>query len=397
LKTATIPPDELGKRMITFCDIMDNLCSDWQTAVILSKVNQFYFTGTMQDGFLLIRKDRNFFYFVRRSYERAMEESPFKPLYKINSYRDAAAIAGTDAKVTYFETEIIPYATVLRFRKYFNVQTVESLDKAVLITRAVKSEYELDQMRISGKMHNELLSNRIPGILREGMSEAEFGTEIFAEMMKLGYQGISRFSMFQTEMVTGQIGFGENSIYPTSFDGPGGARGLGTFAPVLGSRERRLKKGDLVFADIAFGMNGYHTDKTQVYLFGGNLQEDIRQAHQQCIEIEKQIADLLRPGAIPSGIYQAIMRELPKEFVQNFMGFGQRQAKFLGHGVGLHIDEYPVLANGYNEPLLPNMTLAVEPKKGICGQGMIGVEDTYAVTESGGQCLTGGGKPIIRI
>jgi Xaa-Pro aminopeptidase len=65
--------------------------------------------------------------------------------------------------------------------------------------------------------------------------------------------------------------------------------------------------------------------------------------------------------------------------------------------VGLHIDEYPVIAEGFTEPLLANMTIALEPKKGVGGVGMLGVEDTYAVTQTGGRCLTGGEKEIIEI
>jgi Xaa-Pro aminopeptidase len=89
------------------------------------------------------------------------------------------------------------------------------------------------------------------------------------------------------------------------------------------------------------------------------------------------------------------MDKLDDDFKQNFMGFGKRQVKFLGHGVGLHIDEMPVIANGFNEPLEENMVLALEPKKGISGVGMVGVEDTYVVTPEGGRCITGGGSDII--
>ncbi len=93
--------------------------------------------------------------------------------------------------------------------------------------------------------------------------------ELYAAQVKHGHQGVGRFSMFQIEMGVGQIGFGESSIYPTNFDGPGGAYGMCPAVPFIGSRERKLKKGDLVFIDIAYGINGYHSDKTQVYVFGG--------------------------------------------------------------------------------------------------------------------------------
>jgi Xaa-Pro aminopeptidase len=106
---------------------------------------------------------------------------------------------------------------------------------------------------------------------------------------------------------------------------------------------------------------------------------------------------MLKPGAIPADIYNTVMGGISEEFKTNFMGYGTRQVKFLGHGVGLHIDETPVIANGFKEPLQENMVIALEPKKGMTGIGMVGVEDTYIVTPQGGRCITGGGCDIIVI
>ncbi|NLB81354.1 MAG: aminopeptidase P family protein, partial [Clostridiaceae bacterium] len=111
----------------------------------------------------------------------------------------------------------------------------------------------------------------------------------------------------------------------------------------------------------------------------------------------KKVADLLKTGNIPAQIYSTVMKELDDDFADGFMGYKQRIAKFLGHGIGLHVDEYPAIANGFNEPLKENMAIAVEPKKGIDNVGMVGVEDTYIVTDNGGKCITGGGIDIICI
>ena len=113
------------------------------------------------------------------------------------------------------------------------------------------------------------------------------------------------------------------------------------------------------------------------------------------MEAQRRIAELMVPGAVPSDIYNRVMEDLSTEFKQNFMGFGSRQVKFLGHGVGLHVDELPLIASGYRAPLQAGMTLALEPKKGIADVGMVGVEDTYVVEEGGGRCITGGGSDII--
>ena len=79
------------------------------------------------------------------------------------------------------------------------------------------------------------------------------------------------------------------------------------------------------------------------------------------------------------------------------MGFGARRANFLGHGVGLQIDEPPVLAEGFDEPLAGGMVLALEPKKGVPGVGMVGSENTYLVTPAGGRSLTGNSGELIMV
>ena len=79
------------------------------------------------------------------------------------------------------------------------------------------------------------------------------------------------------------------------------------------------------------------------------------------------------------------------------MGFGARSVSFLGHGLGLHLDELPVIAEGFHEPLLENMAIALEPKKGMAGVGTVGVEESYIVTPDGGLSITGGCRDIIQL
>jgi Xaa-Pro aminopeptidase len=229
------------------------------------------------------------------------------------------------------------------------------------------------------------------------MSEAEFFGAITDEMYRLGYQGLVRFHQVQTEIVTGQVGFGIDSLYPSPFDGPGGMKGGGGAAP-LGAGETRLKKGDAVFVDVAFGMKGYHTDKTQVYFFGAEPPGEFKKAHQFCVEIQKRAAERLVPGEIPSTIYRDIMASLDESELDRFMGVdNDHRVKFLGHGTGLNVDDFPVIAKGFDEPLEKNMVIALEPKKGVKGIGLSGVEDTYIVKPDGAQCVTGGGRDIIRV
>lgn len=391
-----VPLSELDTRMKRFREIMEAADQNWQAVVIFSKVNQYYFTGTRQDGMLIIPRDGEAIYWVRRSYDRAMDESQFRDIRPMRSYRDAAAVYVDFPKEVYMETEIVPVAHAQRFQKYFPCERILPVGAHISKLRSIKSEYELDLMRKSGEIHRFVMEERVPRLLIEGINEAEFMVELYAELIKAGHHGVTRFSMFDTEMLFGQIGFGVNSLYPTYFNGPGGSVGLNSAVPVLGNRERKLQKGDLVFVDVGCGCEGYHTDKTMIYMFGREFPEYAERSHKRCVEIQDLVAQMLKPGETPENIYKAIMESVDDDFAVNFMGYGGNKVKFLGHGIGLETDELPVIAKGFKEPICEGMVFAIEPKKGIDGFGLVGVENTFVVTKDGGVSITGSHNgPII--
>lgn len=384
-----VPGSELENRLKRFRLLMDAAHPEWETGFIFSKVNLYYFTGTIQDGMLLIPRDGEACFWVRRSYERARDESRFPRIRGMKSYRDAAKTMERIAGTVYLETEQVPIAVYSRLKKHFPFNKVRALDQQVLSTRAVKSPFEIGLMEQAGEIHRTVLEDLVPGVLREGISEAELTSEIYSLMLNEGHHGIVRFGMSESEILLGLIGFGESSIYPTYLDSPGGNAGISPAVPLLGSRLRKLRDGDLVFVDIGCGYNGYHTDKTMTYVFGRPLPDEVVAVHRKCVEIQDAIVPLLKPGAVPAEIYDTITEGLKPSFLENFMGYGNRRVKFLGHGIGLEIAENPVIAKGFDEPLEEGMVIALEPKKGIKGIGMVGTENTFVVTPGGGRSITG--------
>jgi len=392
-----VPSNELRARMDRFLLQMETSEPDWEIAALFGKLNLYYFTGTMQDGMLLIPRRGDPIFWVRRSYERALAESCFPDIRKMNSFRDAAAAMDRIPETVHLEMELVPLALLQRLKKHLPFSEVKPVDAQVMAVREVKSPYEMGYLRQAGKIHRHVLEDCVPDLLTGGISEAEFGGDLYALMIREGHQGIVRFGMFGTEMAVGQIGFGESSIYPTSFDGPGGNYGMYPAVPLLGSRERRLTNGDLVFVDVGCGFMGYNTDKTMTYMFGEPLPDEVIEVHHQCVAIQDRMASLLRPGAVPSEIYATIMDDQDPGFLQNFMGYGGRQVRFLGHSIGLQVDETPVIARGFDRPIQEGMVFALEPKKGVPGVGMVGIENTYLVTPAGGECLTGESLGLIPV
>jgi len=392
-----VPLSELEQRMKRFRAMLDEREPGWELALVISKIVLYYFTGTMQEGLLFIPRDGDAVFFVRRSFERAVDESLFPGIRPMESYRDAAASLSRLPDTVHIEAEVIPLAMCERLRKYFGFTSFKSLDACISRVRSVKSPYELEMMTKAGNIHRRVLEERVPSLFREGMTESELTASIFSVLVAEGHQGIARFSMFDTEILLGHIAFGESSLYPTYFNGPGGNYGLGPAMQLMGSRERRLRDGDLIFIDTGCGYEGYQSDKTMTYVFGKPLPGYAREIHEKCLDIQFRMASMLKPGETPSNIYDKIMKDINDDCLPNFMGYGNRRVKFLGHGIGLQVDELPVLAKGFDEPLQEGMVFALEPKAGVEGIGMVGIENTFIVTADGGRCITGDHPGLMQV
>jgi hypothetical protein len=162
-----VPLSELTDRMKRFRARMDAENPNWELAAFFGRVNQYYFTGTMQDGVLLVPRDGEAVFWVRRSFERAGDESLFPDIRPMKSFRDAtpSVPAATARQVIHIETELVPLALVQRFRKHFLCKEVASLDAQIARVRAVKSSYELAIMERCGAMHRRRGANGLRGEL----------------------------------------------------------------------------------------------------------------------------------------------------------------------------------------------------------------------------------------
>jgi len=383
------PKSELKTRMKRFTNAMDIHNENWELCAVVGGLNMFYLTGTMCDGLLLVKRNESATLWVRRSYERALIESQLDDIRPMRSFRDIAAEFKSLPDTLYIDTANTSLEWFGLFSKHMPFANVLPIDSILLNTRAVKSEYELDFMRRAGSETDRIFREVLPTLLHEGISEVELGTELLSVFMNNGFHGVSRFSMRNVDTILGAVSFGDSALYPSAFNGAAGIKGLCPPVPVLGSRNRQLHNGDLVYLDIAEGMNGYHVDKSLVLSYKIPQSENIICAHMHCLELERMAASMLKPGAIPAEIYATVLEAVNDEYHDYFMGAKGRTVPFLGHGVGLFVDEMPVIARGFNNPLEENMTIAIEPKISFDGIGMVGSENTYLVTKDGGVSLTG--------
>lgn len=390
---APVPAHEILRRLDGLRARLSAADPGWRMALVSQKINLYYLTGTLQDGVVVLTPDTAVFW-VRRSYEAARRESLFSDIRPMLSFRTLGEAYSDVPPVVWLETGTASIDWLSRVRKYLPFSQWRALGPLLADVRAVKSEYELECMREAGAMHADVIENTVPALVREGMSEAELCGEIYLELLRRGYMGTGRFSQPFGEGSPGVCSFGENAVAPGAFDSPSGSAGTCLAVKSVGSPTRRLAAGDLILLDISGGLWGYHTDKTVVYHFGALADnphaETIRAAYETCLEIERQTAAMLVPGAIPADIYAAALAAVPPAFQDGFMN----GCKFLGHSVGLTMDESPVLAKAFTAPLEAGMTIAVEPKIALPHVGLAGSENTYLVTPAGGVSLTGTPQPL---
>ncbi len=391
------PPDacELKRRQQALLAEALELEPGLDTLLVFDRISQFYLTGTFQDALFVLRRDGQAVLFVRKSIDRALLESPLDNIRGMRSYRDLKDVLPADLGLVGIDTRQTLLSQFQSLKKHVKMAGPVAVDAALATVRSRKTPAELARMTEAGKQQHQLMHVVIPNLLQEGMSEAQLMAAVYTAMIDLGHHGVSRFSMHQVNFPVGQIAFGTQSLHPHFFDGPAGMRGLGAAVSVTGSQDRKLKVGDLIYCDLAFGVDGYHTDKTQVYCFGGPVPQPVLQAHRACRDLLRLARSLLMPGQSPSAVYRQLMANKPEGVTGHFMGYDSRPVRFLGHGVGLTVDEAPVLTDGFDQPLEAGMVLAVEPKIGLDGHGMVGVEETYVLTQQGPRCLTGGDEDII--
>ncbi len=373
--------------------------------MVLNPVSIYYFTGTLGAGLLWLPREGEPVLMVRHGLERAKLESPLEAIYPFKSFSQVPGIAasagsplpekpgviGVDAAGTSWS---IGNLITSRLANYSFVPA----DRIIDMTRSVKTDWELKKLRLAGERHHHALYNILPQRIAAGMSERDIAHKSWEVFFELGHSGLMRMSGSNEDIFLGHVAAGDSANYPSRYNGPVGLRGEHPSVPFMGYAGRLWNTDEPLTCDIGFCLEGYQTDKTQVYWTGCAIPDQVRDGHNFCIQVQEWLRSQLKPGSIPSELYAHCIRWAEKEgFAEGFMALDENKVPFLGHGIGLNIDEYPVIAKGFDAPLEAGMVMALEPKLGIRDLGMVGVENTFEVTESGGVSISGEEFGIVRI
>ncbi|MBJ6726774.1 M24 family metallopeptidase [Geomesophilobacter sediminis] len=361
-------------------------------ALILHPIDIFYFSGTRQTSALLVPAAGAPVLWVRKSLSRAQEESAVTVL-PFPSSRDFAQQLPEGIRTIGFTFDVLPvqqynfYAKLLPGKEFVDISAINR------DLRSVKSPYELELMRASGRRTCAVFAE-VPQFLKPGMREVDLAAEFEYRLRRAGSEGLTRMRAFNQEIFMGLTVSGSRAEAPGFFDGAVTGRGLSAAAP-HGASLAPIDRDVPIILDFTGIWDGYVVDVTRIFVLG-KLSERLTHAYQTSLAIQQYLAEHLKPGVICEELFQAAAAMAEDAGLgRNFMGAPGENARFVGHGVGLELDEYPVLAQGFKVPLKAGQTIAIEPKFVIPGEGVLGIENTFAVTEQGGENLTQSSDEIV--
>lgn len=362
-------------------------------ALIACNVNLLYTYGQIVSGYLYLPLHSPALIFVKRP-NNITGEYVF-PIRKPEQIVDILKENGLPipAKVM-LEGNELPYADYVRLASLFPESEVVNGTPILREARSIKTPIEIELLRRSGVRH-AMAYSKIPEVYRPGMTDRELSIEVERLMRLEGCLGIFRVFGQSMEIFMGSVLAGDNAAAPSPYDFALGGEGLDPSLPG-GMNGTLLKEGYSVMVDIGGNFYGYMCDMTRVFSVG-QLSEEAYKAHQICLEVQEKIASMAAPGVVCEELYNAAIDIVTKAgFVDRFMGVSQ-QARFIGHGIGLEINESPVLAPRIKQELQPGMVFALEPKIVLPGVGPVGIENSWVVTESGIEKLTVCNEEIIKL
>jgi Xaa-Pro dipeptidase len=388
------PKEEISSRLDALRAKLEQAGLD--AAFIVQNPDLFYFAGSIQQGILVVPAAGPPVYFVRKSYERAVAESPVDIIVKISSPKDIPAWLekkGISFRAVGFEMDVMPVLTFRRYAALFPDAGSEDISAAVREIRSVKGPSEIDALRACGKKLAALLSDARNHI-RTGMSEMELQGILQGKAIAGGHTTITRMRSWNQEVGLGCVISGPDAAVPSYADFPTAGKGTSPYVPA-GQGYRAFGENEPIIVDLMWAQDGYLADMARTYAIGA-LPEKMTMAHGLAVKILRDIENAIRPGAVAGDLYEIGMEMASHSpFAANFMGAPGYNVRFIGHGIGIEADEFPFIAKGSKTVLAPGMTFALEPKFVFAGEGAVGLENAYLVTETGFEKLTPMDEEII--
>lgn len=354
-------------------------------ALFTCNVNLIYTYGQVVSGYLYLPLNDSARLFIKRP--NNIEGEHIRPIRKPEQLPDLLTEQGLPLpQRLMLEGDELSFNEYRRLAACFPSAEVLPCGSALVRqARSVKTELEIELFHRSGLAHAKAYA-QIPAVYRPGMTDRELSIEIERLMRLEGNLGIFRVFGQSMEIFMGSLLAGDNAAAPSPYDFALGGEGMDPALPG-GANNTPLQEGQSLMVDLGGNFYGYMGDMSRVFSIG-RLPQQAYDAHQLCLDIQDAIADMARPGVVCEDLYnKAIDMVTRAGMADYFMGVGQK-AKFIGHGIGLEINEAPVIAPRMKQELEPGMVFALEPKIVLPGVGSVGIENSWAVGAEGLEKLT---------
>lgn len=381
--TLTTPSSEIDTRINHLKERLEAAGID--AALILQNSDLFYFTGTIQQAHLFVPVDGEPLLMVRKDIERATAESPIRKIVPISRPQELPELLRRNGHAIPrrlgLELDVLPATLYLGYRDIFTGVEISDISTAVRLIRAVKSDHEIGLITTAAA-YSDQVADSVREYLREGITEIELAGLIEARARRLGHQGIIRMRLWGSELFYGHLMAGPSAAVPSYLASPTGGAAVSP-AVAQGPGFRPIRRHEPILLDYVFAHQGYLSDHTRIFAIDG-LADELLQAHQAMLTVQSMVKKEAKPGVRTGDIYErAVAMATELGYADNFMGVGDRRIRFIGHGIGIELDEYPFLARGQRLEFQQNMIVALEPKLIFPGVGVVGIENTHVVTAEG--------------
>lgn len=387
-----LSPEEFGLRTAKIKEAMAQ--KGIRNAIFCANANLYYITGRVFSGYAFVSQDADPVFFVKRPVHLIGHRvaSIHKPENILEMLPDFGI---TPDGALGLELSRLPYTVAMRLQRALAAATLLDVDAAMNAVRAVKTPVQLEMLRISGRKQTAVY-REIPHIYQSGMTDVELQAEVERALRLHGCLGQFRIAGEDMELFMGNILAGDNADSPSPYDFAMGGAGVDPSLPV-GANGSIIHPGMSVMVDMNGNFTGYMTDMTRCFYLG-DLPEEAFSAHQLSIDICREIQRRGVPGTEAKALYE-VAADMARSAGLEHLFMGHRQhAGFVGHGVGIEINEAPVIAPRSRDVLQPGNVIAIEPKFVIPGTGAVGIENTYIVQPSGEmECITLAPEEIIKL
>jgi Xaa-Pro aminopeptidase len=383
-----VPRQEIHQRIAGFQQQLSAHRLDG--AFILQNADLFYFSGTIQSAVLFVPAEGEPILMVLKNPGRAEHESSIKNIIAAKN-KSAVPLILNDFGFDRFgniglEMDVLPTSQYLWYTQSFPHCRWVDVSGIIRQLRMLKSKYEIEQIKkAAAVLHTGF--TEIKSVIREGMTELEIDGHLAMTARRGGHMGLLRMRGWNQEMTYAHVLSGDSGATVSLLNSPHGGSG-NTPAMAQGAGFRRIQKNEPIGVDYGVAINGYVGDQFRTYVIG-TLSDSLKKAHACSQDILAMLVEKARPGVSCAELYAAAARKAEREgLAEFFMGYGEGQVHFIGHGIGLEIDEFPIISPRFDGRLENGMVLALEPKFVIPQQGVVGLEDDYVMTSEGLKRLT---------